>query len=110
MPSSRQAWMIRSAISPRLAMRIFLNMTGPGPSALRGPDGEERLAELDRLGVLGKNLDDHPVDVGLDLVHQLHRLDDADDLPLLDARADVDERSGVGRGRAIEGADEGRGH
>ena len=26
MPSSRHAWMMRSAISPRLAIRIFLNI------------------------------------------------------------------------------------
>jgi hypothetical protein len=27
MPSSRHAWMIRSAISPRFAINIFLNIT-----------------------------------------------------------------------------------
>jgi hypothetical protein len=29
MPSSRQAWMTRKAISPRFAIRIFLNITSP---------------------------------------------------------------------------------
>src|SRR3569623_1399145 len=106
MPSSLQAWMMRRAISPRLAIRIFLNIA---PPALARLDGEERLAELDRLGVLGVDLGDHPVDVRLDLVHQLHRLDDAEHLPLLDPGADLDERAGVGRRRPIEGADDRRG-
>ena len=37
MPSSRQAWMTRSAISPRLAIRIFLNMCRRAWQAFRGP-------------------------------------------------------------------------
>ena len=48
MPSSLHAQMIRSAISPRLAMRIFLNMGG----SARRIDVHEDLAVLDGLGVL----------------------------------------------------------
>jgi hypothetical protein len=63
-------------------------------------DAEERLAELDRLGVLGVDLLHHARDVGLDLVHQLHGLDDAHHLALLHAVADADVRLGVGTGAA----------
>src|SRR3954465_10106601 len=72
-PSSRQAQMTRSAISPRLAMRIFLNMSG-------GPDREQPLAVLHRLAVLHVGVDDLAVVLGRDLVHQFHRLDDAEHL------------------------------
>src|SRR3954463_13722056 len=74
MPSSRHARMTRSAISPRLAIRIFLNTAAPLRPASGRPDAEERLAELHRLAVLRQDLDDPPRLVGLDLVHQLHRL------------------------------------
>src|SRR4051812_3521714 len=72
MPSARQARRTRMAISPRLAMRTFLN------KALALANPEQLLAELDRLAVLGEDLDDRARDVGLDLVHELHRLDDAE--------------------------------
>src|SRR3954468_7388549 len=49
-PSSRQARITRSAISPRLAMRIRLNTT------LSHFDLEQRLAVLDRLTVLDEDL------------------------------------------------------
>ncbi len=47
--------------------------------------------------------------VGLDLVHHLHGLDDAQHLADLDLVADLDEGLGARRGRGIEGADHGRG-
>src|SRR5664279_2469272 len=48
MPSSRQARRMRRAISPRLAMTTF--------SSIRSLfDDEQRLAELDRLAVLGEH-------------------------------------------------------
>src|SRR5215475_5479635 len=77
-PSSLQARSTRSAISPRLAMRIFSNITGHGSErqAAWGGRGErahpyphlailrsssfynnERFAVLDRLAVLDQNLD-----------------------------------------------------
>src|ERR671925_785575 len=97
MPSSRQARRIRSAISPRLAIRIFCS-TG----ALRRLDDEQRLVELHGLLVLHQDLGDDARDVGLDLVEHLHRLDDADRLTLLDRLTDLDERLGPGRWRAVE--------
>src|SRR5436190_20360241 len=76
-PISLHAEMMRRAISPRLAMSTF--EIGIGRSNL---DGEQLLAVLDGLSVLRVDLRDHAVDVRLDLVHQLHRLDDAEHLPL----------------------------
>src|SRR6186997_2367499 len=76
MPSSRQAWMIRRAISPRFAIRIFLNMVWRPPSG--GLHREQPLAELHGLAVLHVTLDHFPIALGVDLVHELHRLDDAE--------------------------------
>ena len=42
-------------------------------------DSEKRLAILDRLPVLDIDLDDLAGRLRLDLVHQLHRLNDTDD-------------------------------
>src|SRR5574341_1658901 len=108
MPSSRHARITRRAISPRLAMRTFLNMEAL-PRGLARNDAEERLAELHRGGVLDEDLGDRAVDLALDLVHQLHRLDDAERLALLHLLADVRERRGVGGGRPVERPDERRG-
>src|SRR5581483_6114449 len=47
-------------------------------------DEEEGLPVLHRLPVLDEHLEDAPAGAALDLVHELHRLDDADDLPFLD--------------------------
>ncbi len=59
MPSSRHARMMRSAISPRLAMRIFLNKRClPQARASGLLDAEELLPELHGLAVLGEDLDD----------------------------------------------------
>src|SRR5512142_3072894 len=79
MPSSRQARMTRSAISPRLAMRTFLNMAVLSERL----EAEELLPELDRGGVDGQDLGHLAVHVRLDLVHDLHGLDDAQHLALL---------------------------
>src|SRR6185312_10224186 len=78
-PSSRHARITRSAISPRFAMRTFWSFffsLAKGRSALA--DAEERIAVLDRLAVRRDDLDDRAGDLGLDLVHELHRLDDAE--------------------------------
>src|SRR5580700_941172 len=90
MPSSRQARRIRSAISPRLAMTSF--------SIMDLFDDEQRLAELDRIAVLRHDRGDAAGLVGLDLVHHLHRLDDAQHLADLDFIADLDKRLRAGGG------------
>src|SRR3954471_18980027 len=102
-PMSRQARTTRRAISPRLAMRTFLN-TGSGFL-----DAEQRLTVPGVLTVAHHPLQHLAVDVGLDLVHQLHRLDDADDLPLVDGLAGLDEGARLRRGRTVEGPHEGGG-
>src|SRR4051794_21899788 len=102
---------MRSAISPRLAIRIFLNIVsrracrGAARRLIARPasfDDEERLAELHRLAVLAQDLADRAGGVGLDLVHDLHRLDDADGIADLDGAADLDERIGARTRRAVE--------
>src|SRR5581483_6411893 len=103
MPNSRQARRIRSAISPRLAITTFSSMMR------RLLDHEERLAELDRVAVAGHDGGDLAGLVSLDLVHHLHRLDDAQDLADLDLIPDLDERFRAGGGGSIEGAHHGRG-
>src|SRR6187200_2362427 len=105
MPSSRHAQMMRRAISPRLAIRIFLNMVAAGSrggARSGGLDCEEPLAVLDRLAVLDVGADDFAVVLRRDLVHQLHRFDDAEHLILLHPLTDLDERRGARLGRAIE--------
>src|SRR5690349_4378108 len=96
MPNMRHARRMRIAISPRLAIRTFLNMALlPGRSG--GFDLEELLPELDRLAVLGEHFDDGAGAVRFELVHQLHRFDDAERLALADLAADIDERGRVRR-------------
>src|SRR6185295_16798831 len=105
MPSSRHAEITRSAISPRLAMRIFLNIV----PRLRGEaNGEELFAVLDGLAVAGIDRDDFALDVRLDLVHQLHRFDDAEDLALADPLSDLGERVGLGGGGTVKRPDDRR--
>src|ERR1700730_14154320 len=90
MPSSRHARRIRSAISPRLAMTSF--------SIMDSFDDEQRLAELDRIAVLRHDRGDATGLVGFDLIHHLHRLDNAQHLAFLDFIADLDKRLRAGRG------------
>ena len=71
-------------------------------------DQGHRLAELDRLAVLDEDVPHDAAHLGLDLVHDLHGLDDAEHLFRADLVADVDEGVGIGLGRAVEGADERR--
>src|SRR5262245_25326727 len=93
MSSSLHAQMTLSAISPRFAMRIFLNI-----ASASGPDGKQRLPVLDRLAALLVDLHELAGRLGLDLVHELHGLDDAEHLSDPDAVADVHERRRVGVG------------
>src|SRR6516162_9890563 len=105
MPSSLQAQITRRAISPRFAIRIFLNMKGcarsccgQSPGAALGappnpahqvhpelrlstqPDDEQFLSVFNGLSVGRYFLDYLAPDIRLNLVHQLHSLDDAQQL------------------------------
>src|SRR6185436_4994136 len=104
-PSSRQAQMMRRAISPRLAIRILRNT---GRSGGHRPQPEQHLAVLDGLAVGDPDLDHLGVDLRFDLVHELHGLDDAQHLALAHARAHLHEGSGLGAGRAVERPHDGR--
>src|SRR5207247_11158753 len=91
MPISRQARWMRSAISPRLAIRIFSNMLA---------ENEQRLPVFHRLAVLHEHRLHHAGGVGLDLVHQLHRLVDANRLAFFVGLAVLDQRFRLGRPRS----------
>src|SRR6202043_3736422 len=67
MPSSLQARSTRSAISPRLAIRILSNIEQPSL------DDHQRLAILDRLAVADENLNHRAGARRRDLIHRLHR-------------------------------------
>src|SRR5687767_2074643 len=73
-PSSWQARMTRRAISPRLAIRTFLNKRESSRSG--GFDAEENLTVFDGLGVAHAHLRDRAGNLALELVHELHRFDD----------------------------------
>src|ERR1017187_4152626 len=138
MPSSLHAQITRSAISPRLAIRIFLNMKfsfqifsgvsdwkrsvggkekgaarrapTESPDSLLRPYDEQLLAVFDRLAVDRQFLDDLPGNVRFNLVQQLHGLDDAEDLPDFDRVSRFDEWRSAGRGCFVERPDDGRLH
>src|SRR5213593_2195479 len=80
-----------------------------GEVGLASLEGEERRAVLHGGAVLGKDAANQAPHLGGDLVHHLHRLDDAQDLARLDPRADLDERRGIRPGPAVEGPHHGRG-
>src|SRR6476661_10715281 len=98
MPSSRHARWIRSAISPRLAIRTLSNsLSGLRAGTRRRlSDHEQGLPEFDRLSVFSEHRLDDPARVRFDFVHQLHRFDDAECVALCDGVADFDERGGAG--------------
>src|SRR5262245_33384825 len=85
MPSSLHARWMRSAISPRLAIRTLSNISW------FLFDDDERLAEFDRLAVLDQDRRDLAGMRGGDLVHGLHGFDDEERVTLRDVRADLDE-------------------
>src|SRR5712691_6375160 len=106
MPSSRHALATRRAISPRFAIRTFSNTA---PLLLRRRlEIHQHLLELDPLAVLDDDLGDLARGVRLDLVHQLHRLDDRHRLAGVDRVADLHVRVGARLRGAVEGADERR--
>src|SRR5689334_8781919 len=97
-PSSLQAQMTRTAISPRLAIRIFLNCA----------DGKQSLPVLYRLSVHHQLAFDDARGLRFDLVHQLHRFDDAQDLAGLDALAHPYEWRRARRRALVKRAHDGR--
>src|SRR5437762_14102753 len=64
----------------------------PEEASAMGVHSEKGLAELDRLGVLHAHLADHALHLGLDLVHDLHRFDDAHHLAGRHTGADLQDR------------------
>src|SRR5688572_7127359 len=86
-PSFSHVRITRTAISPRLAMRMRLIVT----SSVR-PHEHQHFAVLDHLAVDREHLDHLAGDPGARRVHQLHHLDDAHHGIRLDPRADLDER------------------
>src|SRR6266700_4094435 len=80
---------------------LKLNAAPEGASAM-GVHSEKGLAELDRLSVLHAYLADHDQYLGLDLVHDLHRFDDAHHLAGRDTGADLHVRLRPRVGRGVE--------
>src|SRR5918993_1489536 len=108
MSSSCSARITRTATSPRLATRTRLNGIERPPQ--HRLDLEQKLSELDWVAVGDVDLADDAVEVGLDLVHELHRLEDAERLAGKDRRSLLHERRRSGRGRPVEGPDHRRLH
>src|SRR5687767_15434742 len=100
MPISRQARWMRSAISPRLAIRIFSNISCDALG-----DDHQRLTELNRLTILNQYLRDRPRMGRGDRIHHLHGLDDENGLALGDAVTDLHEGGSIRFRRQIGGAD-----
>src|SRR5580658_362839 len=101
-PSRRQVLMIRTAISPRLAIstrRICTGLTRPD-------DAQQWLAVLNQSAVPRQDFADAAAGAGPNGVHELHHFDDADDGRLLYLRADFHEGGSAGFGRAIKRAEE----
>src|SRR5262245_45204357 len=95
--------MTRTAISPRLATRTRSNTVER--DACDRLELEQELSELDGLRVVDVDRADDPLALRLDLVHQLHRLEDAERLAGPDGVADLHERRSVRVRRPVEGAD-----
>src|SRR6478609_9550897 len=89
-----------------LKLKVLAAAAGAAPAASAiGIHPEEDLAEFDRRGLVDTHFLDHTGDLGLDLVHDLHRLDDADHLPRLHPRPHLGVRRGPRLGGTVEGAD-----
>src|SRR5579862_78555 len=101
-PSSCSARITRTAISPRFATRTRSNIERPAVQRL---ELEQQLAVLHGLGIANVDLADDAFDLRLDLVHQLHRLEDAEGLSRRNGIAFLDERRRTGLWAAVEGAD-----
>src|SRR5580765_8946128 len=73
-----------------------------GRAAVDRLELEQELAVLDRLGVLRDDPADDPLLLGLDLVHQLHRLQNAERLADRNGVTLLDERRRAGRRGPVE--------
>src|SRR3981189_1307545 len=100
-PSSRAARMIRTAISPRLAIRSVL-IAAMAPTLIL--DVSDRLTRHDRFFVVHQELDDLAAELRLYCVKRLHHFDKTDRVASGDAVALGLERRGIRRGSAIESA------
>src|SRR5215467_13923246 len=82
MPSSWSARITRTAISPRFATSTRSNIVDAldGRRSEDGLELEQKLAVLDRLPVLRVDRVDHARVLGLQLVEELHRLENAEHL------------------------------
>src|SRR5450755_1038947 len=108
-PSSLHAQMIRRAISPRLATRIFWNIGRRRRLLLPArTDAEQRLPVLNGLSVFDEGAQDFAANVGFDLIHKLHGFHDAQGLPGFDVPTNLHEGLGARTRRAVVGADDRR--
>src|SRR5438067_7894187 len=100
--NSLQARMIRTAISPRLATRIFSNMRSSRPEL------KESLTEFDRFGVFDHDLGNHAFGFGFNLIHDFHRFDNANNGFRVHLSPYLNIRSRFGGRSAVERPDHGR--
>src|SRR3954465_6896787 len=116
MPNSRHARITRSAISPRLATRMRLNIArwtvGGGrwtarQTLLPPVDLEERLSKLHGLAIVHEHGHDLSRYFGGQFVEDLHGFNDANRGFRSHVIADLDERRRLGIGRQIKRADHG---
>src|SRR5262245_21899140 len=102
MPSSLQARITRSAISPRLAIKTFSNMrTRDSARPAVAPyhvltDFEQRLAKLNRLTIVSEHFGNNAAGFCLNLVHHFHCFDDANNGVFGDGFPDFNKRRRVG--------------
>src|SRR5207253_9585046 len=89
---------LRWTMSVIAALKLKVGWPLWGASGM-GVDSEKGLSELDGLGVLHQHLPDYARHLGLDFVHDLHRLDDAHYLARRHAAARLD----VGPGPRLRG-------
>src|SRR5271165_4234078 len=98
MRSSAHARTTRSAISPRLAMRTRFRLSTSGI----GFEEHQHRTVLDHCSVLGLDTHHGPCPAGLDVIHELHDLDDADRLVGFHSLADLNEGRAAWPGRTPE--------
>src|ERR1700722_6809949 len=99
MLSLRQVRMIRTAISPRLAMSTRRMTNG----SARLAHTQKRLAVFSERPISNQYLGHRATDTGTHRVHQLHHFDDGDNRLLHDLRPHLHERRRTGLRRSVEG-------